>query len=220
MTADPHGFGDLTLDAFTRLLASAEPVPGGGSACAIAASLAASLVAMVARLSADRPRYAEHAPTHARALKEADALRERLLALADADAAAYAAFGAARRLPRETPADQLARDAAVRAAARHAADVPMDIVRACGGILDAADALVGRSNVNASSDLDVAALLAEAAARGAAANVIINLPSVGDAQRSAEMGTEVETRLARIAAAAARIHDDIRSGVSRPPLPG
>ncbi len=219
MTTDRQRFRDLTVGDFADHLASAEPVPGGGSASAVAASLGAGLVAMVAALSADRPRYSEHAATHAVAGRAGQALVDRCLELADADAAAYAGFATAMKLPRETDAEKSVRAAALRDAARIAAQVPLQCVEACRDLVAAAESLAGRSNVNASSDLSVAVLLGEAAARGAAANVLVNLPSVADESFTATMTGQVERLLAEVAELSARTRETVASGVSREPLP-
>jgi formiminotetrahydrofolate cyclodeaminase len=185
----------------------------------VAASLGAALVAMVARLSEDRPKYASHAMLHARSRETGERLAARLLDLADEDAAAYAGFAAAMKLPRDTGAEQSARKAALSSAARVAAEIPLLTVEACLELVAAAESLVGRSNVNASSDLDVAVLLGEAAARGAAANVLINLPSVDDDSFTGEATARVMRLLDNVEEIAATVHAGVRSGESRDPLP-
>jgi len=212
-------FRDLTVDAFVDRLASSDPVPGGGSASAVAASLGAALVAMVASLSEGRPKYAEHAALHATAHATGRRLATRFLDLADEDAAAYAKFSAAMKLPKETEGEVATRRRALSDAARGASAVPLATVEACLELAAAAESLVGRSNVNASSDLDVATLLAEAAARGAAANVLINLPSVGDDEYVRDMTARVMRLLDSVEEIAAVAHGAVRSGETRDPLP-
>jgi len=212
-------YRDLTLGSFVDQLASAEPVPGGGSASAVAAALAAALVAMVASLSEGRPKYAQHAELHAASRGIGQRLTGRFLDLADEDAAAYAAFAAAMKLPKATEPERHARHEALGAAARVASEVPLRTVEACLELIAAAESLVGRSNVNASSDLDVAVLLGEAAARGAAANVLINLPSVDDETYSGEATARVMASLDSIKELAHTVHLGVRSGGPRDPLP-
>ena len=218
-TAAPR-FGSMTLDGFIELLGSATPSPGGGAASAVAASCGAALVAMVASLSLDRPKYAAYTASHARHGEAGRELAARLLALADEDAAAYAAFAAALKLPRDTAEEKAARTAAIRASARVAADVPLRTVEACRDVVVASEALAGRSNLNAASDLAVAARLVEASAHGAAENVLVNLPSLGDEAAADELRGRVETFLAEVEELAEATRAHVERGELRDPEPG
>jgi formiminotetrahydrofolate cyclodeaminase len=181
-TQDTPGqsLSDLPFSALLAALAGATPAPGGGSAAALAAAMGAALTTMVAGLTVGRPRYADAQEEMAAVLSRSETLRHALAGAADADTAAYLAVTTAYRLPKESDAQKAERAAAIQAAMRRAAEIPLLTAGWCAELLDLAGRVAARGNPNASSDAAVAALLAHAGLLGAARNVRINLRSISD----------------------------------------
>jgi formiminotetrahydrofolate cyclodeaminase len=200
---------DLTVSAFDADVASASPAPGGGSAAALAGSVAAALVAMVCHLSLGRDDVVATDEELSKALGQSEWLRRRLLELVDEDTAAFDAIMDAVRMPKADEAQRSARAAALAKATLGAAAPPLETLSAARQTLALAASLAGRANTGTASDLGVAVQLARAAAEGALLNVAINLSSlppdgVVDRYRR-ESQVEIEAARASAAAAAATI---------------
>ena len=199
----------LTMDELLDRLSSSAPIPGGGSAAALAGAMGAGLVAMVAALTVGRDEYAD-VETAVRDLgATAATVRDDLLDLAQRDSEAYEAVVRARHLPRETDDERAARKAALTDAMRLAAEVPLETARAAAHALELAARIAPIGNRNAASDAGVAAQLASAAVRGAILNVRINLPYLpADSTLRAEAPSELEQlQAAALAAEGAALAD-------------
>ena len=176
----------MTLRAFTDELSSDSPAPGGGSVAALVGALGAALAAMVANLSHPKKGFESKLDQLDRIAVRGQELKDRLLAAVDADTAAFDRLLGAMRMPKATPGDQAARDAAIAAATVAAIEVPLGVLEACPEIVELC-VEVGRIGLQASrSDAGTGAQVARASAAGAYQNVCINLPGLSDrAQASA-----------------------------------
>ncbi len=171
---------DLTISGLANEVADVSPAPGGGSVAALSGCLAAALAAMVCRLTIGKKGFEEHEAAMIEHLAAAEDLRGRLLTAIDDDTAAYLDVVAAYRRPRATQEESAARAAAIQAANRHAADVPLATAGACLDVLRLAGEIWPLCNKAAASDLGVATDTAAAGVHGSVLNVLINLGSIDD----------------------------------------
>lgn len=162
------------------LVASNDPVPGGGSASALAGALGASLLLMVAGMTKTKSGVPEETADLAAAAARVRPLRDRLVTLIDTDSDAYAAVAAAFKLPKDTDEDKAARKAAIQSATKQATEVPLETMRACRDAVRHAVIVARCGNRNATSDVGVALELLLAGTKGAGLNVDINLGGLAD----------------------------------------
>lgn len=169
MTDAVPNYAELPLGRFMDMVASREPAPGGGASAAVAVALAAALTAMAARFSADHLADAETIAD------SAEELRNRVMPLAQADAAAYGRVLDAYRTPR----DDEKRRRRIREALSEAADVPLSIAEVGVEVAGNAARLVEEGNPNLRGDAMTAAALAKAGVRAAPTLVEINVSAGG-----------------------------------------
>jgi methenyltetrahydrofolate cyclohydrolase len=176
--------GEETIAGFAAALAARQPTPGGGAAAAVAAALACATGAMACRYT-NGDKYQTVAAEAAALADRLDAWRTRCLALADADATAYAAVGTAKKT--KDPAH-------IAAAETAAAAVPAELLALCAEAASACADFRPRCNPWLVSDIDTATHLLTGAGRAAWRTLLINQP--GDELRRSAL-----THLARLAAA-------------------
>lgn len=200
-TAPDHaadGMHAWTVEQMLAAIGAATPAPGGGFAAAHAGAVAAALAQMVASITARKSQHASRAPAMQRMAHRAAALAAQLSELARRDAAVYGRVSAAFRLP-EHPGD--ARRTAIDDALLHAAEIPLETARACAEAAALCAEAAVEGHVPANADAAVGTLLAEAACRGAALNVRVNIEDTSDPARHAALVEEARGLAARAAEA-------------------
>jgi formiminotetrahydrofolate cyclodeaminase len=172
-------------------VASNDPVPGGGSASALAGALGASLLLMVAGMTRTKTGAPEETADLAAAASRLRPIRDALAELIDRDSDAYRAVVAAFALPKTGDDEKRARRTAIQDATRLATEVPLETMRLCHRALRDVAVVEQCGNPNAASDAGVARELLTAGLRGARLNVEINLPALTDAQYVAGVKSEL-----------------------------
>ncbi len=166
------------VEPFIEQLAAPTATPGGGSASAASAAMAAGLAHMVAAMSRGKKAYAQYESQLSSAIARLGSLREELKAAIDADAAAFNSVMSAYKQAKT--ADEDSATAMIDTALRQATSVPLSVAEKADEVARIARSLESISNPNMKSDLSTAIALARAAMAGALANVEINLASITD----------------------------------------
>ncbi|MFA9402115.1 MAG: glutamate formimidoyltransferase [Anaerolineales bacterium] len=185
---------------FLHSIAAGSATPGGGSAAAFAGAMGAALVAMVARLTVGKKKYADVEERMQEITSRADILRDALQKAVKLDAQAFDSVMAAFRMPKKSAQEKTARAEEIERATHVAAEVPLQVCRDAVEVLALAAEVAEKGNKNALSDAGSAGAMANACLQAAGLNVKINAASVSDreaAQSWIEELAHLETQAAQ-----------------------
>jgi len=138
-------------------LAAKLPAPGGGSAGAFNAAMAAALISMVVNFTLGKPKYKKYEKELKEILSKSESLRREFLNLVDLDVVAYKSKNM-----------------------RDALNIPFMAARLSFEGIKLCPQLIRKCNLNLITDVATAAIFFEAGFASACFNVEINLKSLGD----------------------------------------
>jgi formiminotetrahydrofolate cyclodeaminase len=160
----PPPLGEMPLGALLASISARTATPGGGAAAALCAALGCAAGAMAARYTTGTKWQDREAAASAIA-ENLDLASREFLALADADAQAFAAVTQARK----------AQDtAALLAAEQRAAAVPARMLELCRQQVGSLQTFRSLCNPQLLSDVDVAIAILTGAGRAAASTLFVN----------------------------------------------
>lgn len=183
---------EMTVVEFLDSLASGNATPGGGSAAALAGSMAAALVEMVANLTLGKKGFEDQESALKKMLEEANAYRQSLLSTIVNDINAYQEVIKAYLLPKTNEEEKRKRQEEIQKALKKAADPPLFTAATSLKVLKLCQQAIEKGKPQAITDAAVGALLAEAALWGGSLNVLINLSALEDKKYVQKMKKDLQ----------------------------
>lgn len=201
----------LSVREFTRFLASAEPVPGGGGAAALVGALGVALGNMVAALTLGKPKYAEVEAEVAELRRRGEALQERLLEQINADAEGFRPLAEAYKLPKDEPR----RAEILEQATLRACGTPMEIMELGAAAISVIAELVSKGSRMAVSDAGCAAAAVRAAVEMAYLNLLINTRSLRGREQAEALNARGQELLTRVGRQAEEVWSQVEARLKR-----
>src|SRR5438874_11876054 len=186
----------MDLRQFCNETLSDSPAPGGGSVAALIGALGISLGGMVANLSAGKRGWDDKLKYFSDWAVKAQQLKDELLLLVDEDTAAFNKVMDAFALPKESAEEKAARSAAIQAASKYAAEIPLRVMETAFKSYPLLAEMAKEGNPASLSDVGVGLLATRAGIEGAALNVKINLAQLKDEK----FKTDLQEKLRKISA--------------------
>ena len=194
-----------TLEEFSLLAASKDPVPGGGGVIADAGALAASLGQMVANLTIGKKKYLEYTFELTQIRKELEILRSSLLDCIDKDAQAFEPLAQAYSLPKDSEGYQEHLEACLR----KAADSPYLILKYAMRIIEIDERLASIGSKISVSDAATSVMLAHGVLYGAYVNILVNTRLMKDRSYADQLTDEAVKYVDEYSIKALNVFDDI-----------
>ncbi|HHZ00272.1 MAG TPA: cyclodeaminase/cyclohydrolase family protein [Sedimentibacter sp.] len=171
---------DKSSREFAKLLASKNPVPGGGGAAALTAALGTALNSMVANFSLGKKKFIDVKGKHEDLLKRGEILREKLIDLVDKDAELFEPLSKAYVMPSNTEEEKLNKEKELQKCLKAACSAPMEILELAFDAIKMHEEILDISSKNIISDVGVGVQCLKAALNSAYLNVLININSISD----------------------------------------
>ena len=198
-------FARLSCEEFVNVLASKEPVPGGGGASSLVGAIGMALGNMVGSLTLGKKKYADVQDDIIALKAKSDALQADFFALMRRDAEVFEPLSRAYGMPKETEAEKAEKEKVMAAALKECCAVPLEIMRKCCEAIDLHDEFAKKGTAIAISDVGCGVICCKAALQAASLNVFINTKSMTDRKLAEENNRLANEMLEKYTARADKI---------------
>ena len=189
----------MDMKDFLNVLASKEPVPGGGGACGYVAAVGMALGNMVLSLTTGEKKYAEYQEEIEELIVKAGDITNRLYECMDKDAKAFKPLSEAYGLPKDTEEQLEHRNKVMENALLIASEAPLSMMELIVEAIKLIDRISVIGSRLAISDAGVGVQMCKAALNGASLNVYINTKLMKDRELAEDMNFKADKLLAQAA---------------------